>query len=185
MSADHVWFGPSGRKSRSTRSGATLTPGSRTVVRRRLRGRSPPAVLGDRQHHQPARPPRGYPSRASFAEASSPGDPSKSVAPARREAAPPRPVLAPRGTTDGKRHAAGPVCVRRTGTTSAPVQAPDRARPFPDPCRSPPGLPCSGRKRVAPRLPLSRGSRESGGTLRERPGRAPSPSLSAGELRCG
>jgi hypothetical protein len=41
MSADQVWFGPSGRKSRSTRSGATLTPGKRTVVRRRLRAKSP------------------------------------------------------------------------------------------------------------------------------------------------
>jgi hypothetical protein len=41
MFADHVWFGPSGRKSRPTRSEATLTPGSRTVVRRRLHGRSP------------------------------------------------------------------------------------------------------------------------------------------------
>ena len=27
MSADQVWFGAVGRKSRSTRSGATLTPG--------------------------------------------------------------------------------------------------------------------------------------------------------------
>ena len=35
MSADQVWFGPSGRKSRSSRSAATLTPGS-------LTGRAPP-----------------------------------------------------------------------------------------------------------------------------------------------
>ena len=41
MSADHVTFGPSGLKSRSTRSGGTRSPGSRTVVRRRLRAATP------------------------------------------------------------------------------------------------------------------------------------------------
>jgi len=41
ISAAHVWLGSVGRKSRSSRSGATLTPGSLTVVRRRLRATTP------------------------------------------------------------------------------------------------------------------------------------------------
>jgi hypothetical protein len=41
MSADQVRFGPLGRRSRSTKSDATRSPGRRTVVRRRLRGTTP------------------------------------------------------------------------------------------------------------------------------------------------
>ena len=41
MSATHSTFGPAGRKSRSTRSVAGSTPGTRIVVRQRLRGLIP------------------------------------------------------------------------------------------------------------------------------------------------
>jgi hypothetical protein len=41
MSATHSTFGPAGRNRRSTRSSATRTPGTRIVVRARLRLTSP------------------------------------------------------------------------------------------------------------------------------------------------